>query len=553
MNDATAAAGLLAVDPSLGACLRGSPGVARDAFLAAVRDALPRGAPWRKLPPGITDDRLLGGLDLAATLSAGRKMAEAGLLAAADGGFVVVAMAERLDPGVAARLTACMDTGYVAAERDGLSRHDASVFGVIALDEGIEEAPPASLLDRLALQIVLELPAAEALDGQAIAHARTGLGAIGADVASMQALVVACAELGIASLRAPVLALRAARAAAALAKRDSVGQADLELAARLVLAPRATIDPGEPPEPPPPPPPDREPEQTQQEQTGRLADTVLEAARAALPSDLLAQLARSATMRARAGGSSGAIRKNAQRGRTIGVRTGDPKGGARLHLLATLRAAAPWQKIRGAADGRVAVRRGDFRVRRFHQSSRSTTIFVVDASGSAAIHRLAEAKGAVELLLAECYVRRDRVALLSMRGTAVEILLPPTSSLARAKRSLAGMPGGGGTPLAAGFAAALSLADGVKRGGQTPVAVFMTDGRPNIALDGGQGRPRAEADALAAARAWRVAGHAALLVDMAVRLHPFARTLADAAGARYLALPQAGSVSLENAVRSVRA
>jgi magnesium chelatase subunit D len=147
------------------------------------------------------------------------------------------------------------------------------------------------------------------------------------------------------------------------------------------------------------------------------------------------------------------------------------------------------------------VRRGDFRLRRFHQSTRTTTIFVVDASGSAALHRLAEAKGAVELLLAECYVRRDRVALLSMRGEAAEILLPPTSSLARAKRSLAGMPGGGGTPLAAGFAAALALADGVKRGGQTPVGVFMTDGRPNIALGGAPGRPGAEADALAAAGA----------------------------------------------------
>jgi magnesium chelatase subunit D len=255
-------------------------------------------------------------------------------------------------------------------------------------------------------------------------------------------------------------------------------------------------------------------------------------------------------LRAKSGGTSGAIRKNAQRGRTIGVKLGDPKGGARLHLLATLRAAAPWQKLRGAGGGRIAVRRGDFRLRRFHQSTRTTTIFVVDASGSAAVHRLAEAKGAVELLLAECYVRRDRVALLSMRGAIAEILLPPTSSLARAKKSLAGMPGGGGTPLAAGFVAALALADGVKRGGQTPVAVFMTDGRPNIALSGAQGRPGAEADALTTARAWRASGHAALLVDMSVRPHPFARIVADAAAATYLPLPNASSGTLQNAVRA---
>jgi magnesium chelatase subunit D len=544
VNDASAAAALLAVDPSLGASLRGTPGTARDAFLAALRAALAAGAPWRKLPPGVTDDRLLGGLDLAATLAAGRRMAEPGLLAQAHGGVVVIAMAERLEPGIAARLAAVMDTGVVAAERDGVSRQDRTRFGVIALDEGIDEAPPTSLLDRLAFQLRLDGPAAEPVDREAIEAARQRLAAVATGAENVPALVAACAQLGIASLRAPLLALRAACASAALAGRMAVEEPDLQLAARLVLAPRATTLPAEPP-----PPEGDEPEPQEQNQGGRLADTVLEAAKAALPADVLAQLARGASLRARAGGTAGAVRRNAQRGRTIGVKLGDPKGGARLHVLATLRAAAPWQKLRGAAGGRVAVRRADFRLRRFHQATRTTTIFVVDASGSAAVHRLAEAKGAVELLLAECYVRRDRVALLAVRGGGAEVLLPPTSSLARAKRSLAGMPGGGGTPLAAGFVAAMALADGIKRGGQTPVAVFLTDGRPNIALNGAQGRPAAEADALATAKAWRAAGHAALLVDMAVRPHPFARSLAAAASATYLALPSAGSGALQNAVR----
>ncbi len=548
MNDASAAAALLAVDPSLGACLRGAPGLAREAFLRAVRDGLPDGAPFRKIPVAVTDDRLLGGLDLAATLGAGRRVAEAGLLARADGGVVIVAMAERMEPGVASRMAAAMDTGCINAERDGVSRQDVSRFGVIALDEGIDEAPPATLTDRLAFQLAMDGPAAEAVDADMVAAARARLIAVRPGAGDVEALVVGCAQLGIASLRAPLLALRAACASAALAGREIVAEEDLHLAARLVLAPRATMVPGDPEEPPPPPEGERE--QQDEKPTGQLADTVLEAARAALPADLLAGLARGASLRARAGGAAGGPRKNAQRGRTIGVTPGDPKGGARLHVLATLRAAAPWQKLRGASAGRIAVRRGDFRLRRFHQSTRTTTIFVVDASGSAAVHRLAEAKGAVELLLAECYVRRDRVALLSMRGSGAEILLPPTSSLARAKKSLAGMPGGGGTPLAAGFVAALALADGVKRGGQTPVAVFMTDGRPNIALNGAQGRAGAEADALTTARAWRAAGHAALLVDMSVRPHPFARSVADAAAATYLPLPNASSGTLQKAVRA---
>jgi magnesium chelatase subunit D len=120
---------------------------------------------------------------------------------------------------------------------------------------------------------------------------------------------------------------------------------------------------------------------------------------------------------------------------------------------------------------RVLVRRDDFRVQRLRERRETTTVFVVDASGSAALHRLAEAKGAIELLLAECYVRRDRVALIAFRGrpgaAGAELLLPPTRSLVRAKRSLADLPGGGGTPLAHGLDAARALAEDVSRRGGT--------------------------------------------------------------------------------------
>ncbi|MFN5457531.1 VWA domain-containing protein, partial [Bradyrhizobium sp.] len=112
----------------------------------------------------------------------------------------------------------------------------------------------------------------------------------------------------------------------------------------------------------------------------------------------------------------------------------------------------------------------------FKQRSGTTTIFVVDASGSSALQRLAEVKGAVELLLAECYIRRDEVALIAFRGKGAELLLPPTRSLTRAKRSLAALPGGGGTPLSAAIFAATELALAVKAKGQAPTIVLMTDG-----------------------------------------------------------------------------
>ena len=138
------------------------------------------------------------------------------------------------------------------------------------------------------------------------------------------------------------------------------------------------------------------------------------------------------------------------------------------------------------------MRREDFRIVRFKQPCETLTIFLVDASGSSALHRLAEAKGAVELLLADCYVRRDQVALLAFRGQGAELLLPPTRSLTRAKRSLAELPAGV-ISLAIGLDQACLTGQLAMRRGQTPLLVVLTDGRANIARDGCSGRERAEA------------------------------------------------------------
>ena len=152
----------------------------------------------------------------------------------------------------------------------------------------------------------------------------------------------------------------------------------------------------------------------------------------------------------------------------------------------------------------------------------------------------ARTAAAVELLLADCYVRRDRVAVLAFRGKAAELLLPPTRSLVRAKRSLAGLPGGGGTPLAAGMDAARALALACGRLGETPIIVLLTDGRANIARDGSAGRERATLDALAAARTLRAASLTARLLDTSPQAQPGARRLAQEMGAAYLPLPHAG-------------
>jgi magnesium chelatase subunit D len=288
-------------------------------------------------------------------------------------------------------------------------------------------------------------------------------------------------------------------------------------------------------------------------------ERVLESALAALPVGLLASLALGNAPRGRMlnGGRAGAAQKSHMRGRPIGARAGEPRAGQRLNVLETLRSAAPWQRLRQPANsgsqsgGRIQVRKQDFHVTRYRRRSQTTTIFVVDASGSAALNRLAEAKGAVELLLADCYVRRDRVAVVAFRGKAAEIMLAPTRSLARAKRSLSGLPGGGGTPLASGIDAAREMGEQVRRKGETPLIVLLTDGRGNIARDGSPGRAAAASDTLLAARQLRLSGVSTLLLDNAAKPLPAAQALAAEMGAHYLPLPYASAQAMSRAVKAV--
>ena len=281
-------------------------------------------------------------------------------------------------------------------------------------------------------------------------------------------------------------------------------------------------------------------------------DMVLEAVRAALPADVLARLAAGRAARMAKGASgSGAARKGNRRGRPLPPRAGAPDGQSRIDPVATLRAAAPWQAVRRAlVPGRagIQIRPSDFRLRRFQETSDRVLIFTVDASGSSALARLAEAKGAVELLLAQAYARRDHVALVAFRGKAAELLLPPTRSLVQTKRRLAGLPGGGGTPLAAGLQMAEEVARLTRGRGMTPTVALLTDGRANVALDGRGDRVAAMAEAQTAARRLCAGGTPALVIDTATRPQPALRELAAMMGATYLPLPRADARRMADAL-----
>ena len=605
-GDAATIAALFAVDPvGLGGVALRSPACEnRDQWLALLKNLLPAQTPLRRVPLNINDTALLGGLDLGATLQAGKPIALRGLLAQADGGVLVLAMAERMSLSAAARFGSVLDTGMVALQRDGLDTSAKANIGLVALDEGSsdDEQMPAGLADRLAFRLLMnaheENEEGPEWTAEEVLSARQRLSHVKIDDEAVQALCAAALALGIDSLRASVFAVRVARAAAALAGSQSVEEEHIGVAARLVLAPRATRLPpptqqedqteetpeatenSETPPPEPEPPSDKsdtenqdqndkkdeqrdDPEDASNEEKNlpdNLVELVLEAAQAAMPAGLLASLKIGQLQRAKTptSGSAGALQKNALRGRPVGARKGEPRAGQRINVLETLRAAAPWQKIRqrqqATAEGqrqRIVVRKEDFHVTRFRQSGQTTTVFVVDASGSSALNRLAEAKGAVELLLADCYVRRDSVAVLAFRGQTAELILPPTRSLARAKRSLAGLPGGGGTPLAHAIEASMLLAEQLRKKGETPIVVLLTDGKGNIARDGRPGRAQAATDALAAATEMRLKGFSTLLVDTSPQAQEAAQNLAQAMGAQYLALPYAGANTLNQAVRAV--
>ena len=550
IGDAELALHLFIRNPSLlgGIVLRGD-GPVRDEMLAFAKQEIGERGPVTKIPSNVDSDRLLGGLDLSATLAAGRGVLRAGLLEGAAGGVVIVPMAERVMAGVAAHIAQAMDGGDVAA---------------ILLDDSCEsdEAPPRVLTERMAFYCdvsdlrsfnnsswpnALPLPKVDRLNDE-----------------QLHAIAATASALGVDSVRALIFAHSAARAHAALHGRTSANDEDIAATVRLVLAPRATQMPQS--EPPPPEQeqddqlPENEPEDNADNRNIEdidLQDIMLDAAAAAIPKHILDQIDAN-TKRVSKGqaGRSGQKQKSAQRGRPLGSRPGVPGNGKRLSLIDSLRAAAPWQNIRRQAaregDTRtIHIRKSDLRVRHYEQRTESLTIFAVDASGSSALSRLAEAKGAVEMMLAHAYIKRSQVVLIAFRQSAAESLLPPTRSLTRARRALAALPGGGGTPLAAGLMAAQQLAEAAKRSGQTPTIAVLTDGKANVAIDGTANRAAAMDEAHRAATTLAQLALNCIVIDISPRPREEAAQLAEALNARYLPLPQAQSAAMVAAIESL--
>lgn len=544
LNDATWVVGLLALcGPQFGGAVLDER-IEGD-FLSAFANAQDINLPLKAIPSSIPSETLNGSIDLASTLALGKPSYTPGLLNSRDHAGLLIRRAERLDPACVSSCAAALDekTQMLLAVSD-LGSDDMSL--------------PAKLSERLAFLV----------DERAIAHwtpanigkARAALSDISISSAWVDQFVEGALALGISSPRFVIQAVATARAVAALMGESSVEDHAVEVASRLVFAHRATRMPSEDEQTsaPPSPPEDQSQSSSQESEQDSAspdrADIIVEAVKSSLPMSVLQDLMSGKGRKGASRNMKAALARSAggQRGRRIGNKRATSIARQRLDILATLRNAAPWQPFRRMQAGvdRMVVTRDDFRVSRIKQRNEATAIFVVDASGSTAFQRLAEAKGAVEAVLSECYVRRDKAALVSFRSKAAEVLLPPTRSLERARRALASLPGGGGTPLAAGLDQAFQLAVQVRQTGGVPSIILLTDGRANVTREGEANKVKAIDEMLASARLFAAERFDAMVIDVSPEPQRHARNLAEAMHARFLPMPRAGAMEIARPVHA---
>ncbi|SDI76701.1 protoporphyrin IX magnesium-chelatase [Actinokineospora alba] len=561
-----------------------------------------------ELPVGATEDRLIGSLDLERALTEGVRAYQPGLLAAAHRGVLYVDEVNLLHDHLVDLLLDAAAMGRAHVEREGVSVSHAASFLLVGTMNPEEGELRPQLLDRFGLTVEVRAsrdvptrtevirrrlafeadPAgfaerwsdADAELATRIVAARKALPEVSLPDSELRRIAAVCAAFDVDGMRADLVLARTAVAHAAWRGAERVEESDVEVAARLALPHRRRRDPFDEPgieqdqldqamkdaaeeadrEPDPDPGPDGPGGGAPEPGDGPTgpAQGPQNAEAPPTPSGGQAPATPDPAFRARqleiAGVGEGApgrrSRSRAGSGRALRASTSQGSG---IHLVGTLTAAAPYQRDRGRTGAGLIVRAGDVRkaVREGRESN--LVLFLVDASGSmAARKRMSAVTGAVVSLLRDAYQRRDKVGLVTFRGSSAELALPPTSSVEAAVARLRDLRTGGRTPLADGLLRARKTlaVERLRDPRRRALLVVVTDGRATVAVS-----RDAVGDAMRAAAMIAAEGTASVVVDCEsgpVRLG-LAGKLTAALGGTGLRLEELSADSVAGVVRAARA